>query len=310
MMKALLASAAALCLAASAHAQVSDETIRALGAPDSVETAIGTLTFKDGVPDADTAAKVYGAVDFANALAVYNNSFRGASAYALRKAFEEVAGPNGVVIFSELMDAASLFLTANADTVYYLSAIDLSHGPIVVEQPSDAVGTINDMWFSWVIDIGGPGPDRGLGGKYLIVPPGLRRAAARGRLLRRAFEDRPRPLRRPRLPRGQRPEARGREREGEPEDLSLRPGRLRHQHRPGADRRRAAGGRAEDPGDEVRRGHRPRHQHHPPERRRLLRHDQRERAGRAGDQLRRRARRPARGDRHRARARRSRRTSG
>ena len=172
MMKALLASAAALCLAASAHAQVSDETIRALGAPDSVETAIGTLTFKDGVPDADTATKVYGAMDFANALEVYNNSFRGASAYALRKAFEEVAGPNGVVIFSELMDAASLFLTANADTVYYLSAIDLSDGPMVIEQPSDAVGTINDMWFSWVIDIGGPGPDRGLGGKYLIVPPG------------------------------------------------------------------------------------------------------------------------------------------
>ena len=43
---------------------------------------------------------------------------------------------------------------------------------MVIEQPSNAVGTINDMWFSWIIDIGGPGPDRGLGGKYLIVPPG------------------------------------------------------------------------------------------------------------------------------------------
>jgi hypothetical protein len=41
----------------------------------------------------------------------------------------------------------------------------------VVEQPPDAVGTINDMWFSWIIDVGGPGPDRGLGGKYLIVGP-------------------------------------------------------------------------------------------------------------------------------------------
>ena len=43
---------------------------------------------------------------------------------------------------------------------------------MVIEQPSNAVGTINDMWFSWIIDIGGPGPDRGLGGKYLIVGPG------------------------------------------------------------------------------------------------------------------------------------------
>ena len=61
------------------------------------------------------------------------------------------------------MDAKSLFLTANADTVYYLSAIDLTKGPMVIEQPSKAVGTINDMWFSWIIDIGGPGPDRGAG---------------------------------------------------------------------------------------------------------------------------------------------------
>jgi hypothetical protein len=56
--------------------------------------------------------------------------------------------------------------------VYYLAGLDLSKGPMVVEQPSDAVGTINDMWFSWIIDVGGPGPDRGLGGKYLIVGPG------------------------------------------------------------------------------------------------------------------------------------------
>jgi len=27
------------------------------------------------------------------------------------------------------------------------------------------------MWFHWVIDMGLPGPDRGAGGKYLILPP-------------------------------------------------------------------------------------------------------------------------------------------
>lgn len=43
---------------------------------------------------------------------------------------------------------------------------------MVIEQPSGAVGTINDMWFTWIIDIGAPGPDRGEGGRYLIVPPG------------------------------------------------------------------------------------------------------------------------------------------
>ena len=55
------------------------------------------------------------------------------------------------------MDSNSLFLTPNADTVYYLTGLDLSKGPLVIEQPSNAVGTVNDMWFSWVIDIGCPG---------------------------------------------------------------------------------------------------------------------------------------------------------
>ena len=73
--------------------------------------------------------------------------------------------------FSELMDSNSLFLTANADTIYTLAILDLTKGPLVVEVPPMALGTLNDMWFGWIIDIGGPGPDRGEGGKYLIVPP-------------------------------------------------------------------------------------------------------------------------------------------
>ena len=43
---------------------------------------------------------------------------------------------------------------------------------MVIEQPTGGLGAVNDMWFQWVIDIGFPGPDRGLGGKYLIVGPG------------------------------------------------------------------------------------------------------------------------------------------
>lgn len=155
-----------------ALAQVTPETVRSLGAPEVAQTRIGTLEFKDGAPTAETASKVYDALDFTRALDVYNNSFRGASALAIAKGFDSIgAKPGDVAIFSHLMDANSLFLTANADTVYYLTVLDLSKGPMVVEQPTGAVGTINDMWFSWIIDIGAPGPDRGLGGKYLIVGP-------------------------------------------------------------------------------------------------------------------------------------------
>lgn len=155
-----------------AYADVSAETIETLSAPDSIETRAGRLDFRDGAPTEETAQKVYDTLDFTRALDVYNNSFRGASALAIVKGMEEIgAKPGDVVIFSDLMDSTSLFLTANADTIYYFTGLDLSQGPVVIEQPSNALGTINDMWFSWIIDIGRPGPDRGLGGKYLLVGP-------------------------------------------------------------------------------------------------------------------------------------------
>jgi len=146
---------------------------QAITTPDRVDSSIGTLEYIDGVPTVETAERVRDTLDFTRALNAYNNSFRGASAYALDKGFQSIgAEDNSIVIFSELMDSRSLFLTANTDTVYYLGVINLSKGPMVLEQPANGLGTINDMWFSWIIDIGRPGPDRGEGGKYLIVPPG------------------------------------------------------------------------------------------------------------------------------------------
>ena len=52
------------------------------------------------------------------------------------------------------MDAKSLFLTANADTVYSMGMLDLTKGPTVLEVPPKALGAIDDYWFRWVIDIG------------------------------------------------------------------------------------------------------------------------------------------------------------
>ncbi len=164
----------ALVVATTAKVTASADGIPAsIATPDKVETRIGVLEYRDGAPSVATAEKVYETLAFTRALNAYNNSFRGASAYALREGFLSIgAEDNTVVIFSDLMDAKSLFLTANADTVYYLAVVDLTKGPMVVEQPPKGLGTINDMWFSWIIDIGFPGPDRGQGGKYLLVPPG------------------------------------------------------------------------------------------------------------------------------------------
>ena len=166
--------AAVLVLPPPASAQVSGETLQSLSTPDRVESSIGVLEFKDGAPTSETAHKIYDTLDFTRALNVYNNSFRGASAYGLYQGFNSIGQTDNstVIIFSKLMDSNSLFLTPNADTIYYVSTLDLSKGPVVIEQPPDGLGTINDMWFSWIIDVGRPGPDRGEGGKYLVVPPG------------------------------------------------------------------------------------------------------------------------------------------
>jgi hypothetical protein len=171
----LAAGGVVLCLAApqSARAQVSQQTLQSLSTPDKVESRIGTLEFKDGGPSADTVEKVQDTLDFTRGLDAFLNSYGGASAYAIQQGFNSIgAEDNSVVIFPELMDSNSLFLTGNTDTVYYIAVVDLSKGPMVIEQPPKGVGTINDMWFQWIIDIGFPGPDRGEGGRYLIVPPG------------------------------------------------------------------------------------------------------------------------------------------
>lgn len=92
---------------------------------------------------------------------------------AIRKGFLSIGvKDNELLIFSKLMDASSLFLTANADTIYFVGVIDLSHGPMVLETPPKALGTLDDFWWRWVIDFGAPGPDRGEGGKYPLLPPG------------------------------------------------------------------------------------------------------------------------------------------
>ena len=149
------------------------QTPKSLTTPDKIETSIGTLEFKDGAPSAATVQKVYDNLDYLRGVDAFMNSFSGASAYAIREGFYSIgAEDNTVVVFSDLMDSNSLFLTANADTIYTVATLDLTKGPLVVEVPPKALGTLNDMWFGWIIDIGFPGPDRGEGGRYLILPPG------------------------------------------------------------------------------------------------------------------------------------------
>jgi len=143
--------------------------------PDRVETRIGTLEFFDGIPTKETSNLVYDYLDFSRAMETFLNGIPAASIEALRLGAASLGQKNSnqVLYFDELMDSKALFLTGNTSTVYAIPILDLKKdGPTVVEIPAGAgPGTVNDAFFRFVVDMGAPGPDRGKGGKYLILPP-------------------------------------------------------------------------------------------------------------------------------------------
>ena len=148
----------------------------AIMTPDKVETRIGTLEFFDGLPSESTVQKVYDNLDFMRGVEAFLNFIPATSVEGMRRGMVEMGatGSNQVVIFDQLMDSNPLFLTGNTDTVYASAILDLERdGPTVVEiPPGSGPGTVNDAFFRFVIDMGSPGPDRGKGGKYLILPSG------------------------------------------------------------------------------------------------------------------------------------------
>ena len=146
-----------------------------IAAPDKMETRLGTLNFFDGFPDQATVEKVYENLDFQRAVQAYLLALAPVNMAGLREGLLGV-GPANVTIptFEATMNARSIFLTANATTPYTWIWIDLHAGPLVVEVPPRTLGMIDDFWFKYVTDIGMVGPDKGKGGKYLLLPPGYK----------------------------------------------------------------------------------------------------------------------------------------
>jgi len=143
--------------------------------PDTVETSIGTLKFFDGVPTRETVEVVYENLDRMRGVEAFLNAMPGASIYAAFKGQQSIGAVENhqVAIFETLMDSNSLYLTANTSTLYVLPFITTKeNGPVVLEVPPGMLGAFNDMWFRYVADLGIAGPDKGQGGKYLLLPPG------------------------------------------------------------------------------------------------------------------------------------------
>jgi hypothetical protein len=105
---------------------------------------------------------------------------------AMKEASEKTfgAGYNVLPIWKKRMSAKTLVTTPNSDVIYAMGYLDLKRdGPMVIEAPPGLQGILDDFWQrpirmvgqfdgrDWSGDVGLPGPDKGKGGKYLVLPP-------------------------------------------------------------------------------------------------------------------------------------------
>ena len=142
---------------------------------DTIESVIGDFEFVKGFPTPETTEKLFDVRTTYRVMEVIQQNAFAASLYAMRKGFADASAgkPNQVLVWFDRMDAKSELLTANTDTVYAITFLDLkTDGPTVVEAPARMIGFMDDMWMRYVTDIGAAGPDKGEGGKFLILPPG------------------------------------------------------------------------------------------------------------------------------------------
>jgi len=158
-----------------ATAEVTEAELNAISIPDKVDTSIGTLEFFDGVPVGETIDKVYDNLDRMRGMEVFLDNVGAVSMYSVRTALANAGakGANKIAIFEQLMDSQTLVVTANTSTLYAYTYTDLANdGPTVIEVPPGMLGFLNDAWQRFAGNMGVTGPDKGKGGKYLVVPPG------------------------------------------------------------------------------------------------------------------------------------------
>ncbi|WP_300455616.1 DUF1254 domain-containing protein [Desulfobacula sp.] len=147
---------------------------------DKVETRLGTLTFEDGFPTEETAQKIYDQLDFQRAVESVMMTTPAGSLTGFRNGIRQYGPDNQTAIIWPRMDSKVQLLTPNTTVIYLFLWLDLKEGPMVMEAPPNVLGLIDDFWFRYVTDFGLAGPDKGKGGKYVILPPGYKGEAPDG----------------------------------------------------------------------------------------------------------------------------------
>jgi len=137
------------------------------------ETRLGKLEFKSDYVTKETAAKLREELRFQAAVQTYLWGFPIANIMGLRDGHRAVGIKNrSIPIFEDYLTPKTVVPTGNQSTIYAYNVVTLGDELMVLVVPPDVVGFISDAWQRPQGDLGRPGPDKGKGGKFLLVPPG------------------------------------------------------------------------------------------------------------------------------------------
>src|SRR5262249_43502330 len=101
---------------------------------ETLKTRFGEFEFKGGYPAGDTAERLFEAQKLNRAIEVYLTQLMPVSEIAVREGMRAFGSraPQQVVIWEDLMDAGTVLLTANTETVYAMAHLELKKdGPTV-----------------------------------------------------------------------------------------------------------------------------------------------------------------------------------
>jgi hypothetical protein len=132
------------------------------------------VKLESGQPAVDQIQELYDEMDFQRAVQAYIWAIPFVSFAAFERGWKEDFGESMSrrVVFETSATQELKVYTANNTTIYTAGFFDLKkHGPVVLDVPPVTLGGINNHWQYPLQDIGPFGPDKGEGGKYLILPP-------------------------------------------------------------------------------------------------------------------------------------------
>ncbi len=141
----------------------------------SLPGRLASVTFTGELPQRRDLPIVFDELDFQMACQAYLWALPLVSYAQWKQQHYEVFGATSsdIVHYVSYRDRLGL-ITANATTPYILNFFDLSEtGPLVVELPAGpTAGGVSDFWQREIGVMGEMGPDKGQGGKHVVVPPG------------------------------------------------------------------------------------------------------------------------------------------